>query len=138
MRTASKTDSDTDRVGYGAVADGAPVRPLLDKVLVLQDDYGDPDELSPGGIHIGGLSVELPEQLTGTVLAVGPGGYNKRGQRVPIALSPGDRVSWSRNFGTLLERTPGDRRQRLIIKHDFLDFVLAESGDASGNIKAAE
>lgn len=30
----------------------------------------------------------------GTVIAVGPGGYNKRGNRMPMDVKPGDVVRW--------------------------------------------
>lgn len=116
--------TDADRVGFGAVAHGADVRPMNDQVLILQDDYGDPDEVSAGGIVIGGLASELPPMLRGQVLAVGPGPWNqKSGRRVPINLEPGEFVQWPRAFGTLLERLPGDRRQRLLVKAEFLAFA---------------
>lgn len=124
------TDSDADRVGFGLVAQGAKLRPCGDFVLVLQDDYSDPDEVSKGGIHIGGLAIELPEEVAGEVLAVGPGKRTPDAlwaatglDREPIGLTPGDRVRWRRSFGIILERMPGDRRVKLLLKSDFIHGV---------------
>jgi co-chaperonin GroES (HSP10) len=127
MRGAeSKINTDTDRIGFGAVASGAAIRPIADKVVVLQDDYGDPEELSEGGIFVGGLRVELPDELRGTVEAVGPRAFGARNGKRAIDLEPGSRVMWPRACGTLLERLPGERRQRLVIKYEFLDFEVTE------------
>lgn len=127
MRGAeSKVNTDTDRVGFGAVASGATIRPIGDKVVVLQDDYGDPEERTEAGLYVGGLKVELPEELSGTVEAVGPRAFGARDGKRAIDLSPGDRVMWPRNCGTLLERLPGERRQRLVIKYEFLDFEVTD------------
>lgn len=69
------------------------IRPLRDQVLVKLDPL---PCTTAGGLHIPEASVyrqdNRPNGRWGTVLAVGPGKYDKRGNRIPVPHAPGDRV----------------------------------------------
>ncbi len=68
------------------------VRPLNDKVIIQREE---PAEVSKGGIVIPGGG---DKPLFGTVLAVGPGKFEK-GERVPTGLTIGDRVLFNKQSG---------------------------------------
>ncbi|ORY65044.1 hsp10-like protein [Pseudomassariella vexata] len=61
--------------------------PLLDRVLIQRIKA---DTKTASGIFLPESSVK--ELNEGKVLAVGPGGLNKDGQRVPMGVAKGDRV----------------------------------------------
>lgn len=84
------------------------IRPLADKVLVRRDPMLDrtegglwaPEEWG-SGVHpyafrrtreLNDSNTKARYRLTGLVVAVGPGGWSKRGERVPMQLEPGMRV----------------------------------------------
>lgn len=65
-------------------------RPILDRVLVVFDE---PETQTPGGLHIPTWALSPWEQhRPATVVAVGPGRFNKSGKRVPMQVRVGDRV----------------------------------------------
>lgn len=72
-----------------------PIMPLRNRVVVKRILKAD---MSPGGIYIGrpedtGLVKELVE---GEVVAVGPGDFDKKGNRTPMwGLKPGDKITFS-------------------------------------------
>lgn len=73
------------------------VRPLGARVIVKLD----PQAETYGGV------IEIPDdfrlqQQTGTVIAVGPGAYDKRGRRIPVGVQPGERVVFGKWNGTPL------------------------------------
>jgi len=61
--------------------------PLLDRVLVQRVKA---EAKTAGGIFLPESSVK--ELNEGRVLAVGPGGLDKDGKRVPVGVAAGDRV----------------------------------------------
>ncbi|OJI82531.1 hypothetical protein ASPTUDRAFT_201919 [Aspergillus tubingensis CBS 134.48] len=61
--------------------------PLLDRVLVQRVK---PEAKTASGIFLPESSVK--EQNEAKVLAVGPGVFDKNGQRLPMSVAPGDRV----------------------------------------------
>ncbi len=72
------------------------IRPLQDRIVVRPLEA---EEKSAGGILLPDTAKEKPQQ--GEVLAVGPGKYiAERGDRVPPALKPGDKVFYGRYAGT--------------------------------------
>ena len=70
-------------------------RPLHDRVLVRRVDA---EEKTAGGIIIPDTAKEKPQE--GTVLAVGPGRIDDKGNRVPIDVQVGDTVLYSKYGGT--------------------------------------
>lgn len=72
----------------------SPIRPLRDRIAVQPDRYVD----SAAGLLVrtreGLTESRLQLGRTGTVLAVGPGKVDRRGQMRPLNLSPGDRVAF--------------------------------------------
>lgn len=74
--------------------DGAIERPLYDRVLIRRDK---PMDRFANGLLIPPSS--RTERRTGTVLAVGPGRLTRKGVRVPVPLSVGDRVVLKKHFG---------------------------------------
>lgn len=65
------------------------LKPRNDYVAIKRDA---PEKVSPGGIALV-LPVDAAEEPAyGTVLAVGPGKRNKRGELVPLEVQVGQRV----------------------------------------------
>lgn len=65
------------------------LKPRNDYVAIKRDA---PEKVSPGGIEFV-LPVDAAEEPAyGTVLAVGPGKRNKRGELVPLEVKVGQRV----------------------------------------------
>lgn len=71
--------------------------PLHDRVLVLRDDAA---KQTPGGIHI--PDTVDSRQLTGVVIAVGPGRRDETGRLVPASLKPQDRILFDKYTGSLV------------------------------------
>jgi chaperonin GroES len=70
-------------------------RPLHDRVVVKRLDA---EEKTTGGIIIPDTAKEKPQE--GKVLAVGPGRVDDNGNRVPVDVSVGDVVIYSKYGGT--------------------------------------
>ncbi|MFQ5966590.1 MAG: co-chaperone GroES [Acidimicrobiia bacterium] len=75
------------------------LKPLGDRVIVnsLEED----EAKTPSGLVIPDTAKEKPQ--LGEVLAVGPGELNDDGQRVPVDVSVGDTVVYSKYGGTELK-----------------------------------
>lgn len=72
-------------------------RPTEDRIFVREDTV--PDEIVRGGIIVPNVR-EQEAQITGTVLAVGPGKWNDdTTARVPHGFVPGDRVAFGKFAG---------------------------------------
>jgi chaperonin GroES len=63
------------------------LNPTLDRVSIRRDDK---EKKSPGGIILGSKAEK--ESNFGTVLAVGPGGWNQDGTRRAMSVKVGDKV----------------------------------------------
>jgi chaperonin GroES len=72
------------------------LRPLGDRVVVRAED--DLEQRTPSGLVIPDTAKEKPQ--IGEVLAVGPGALNDEGERLPMDVSTGDRVLYSKYAGT--------------------------------------
>lgn len=72
------------------------LRPLGDRVVVQAED--DLEQRTPSGLVIPDTAKEKPQ--IGEVLAVGPGALNEEGDRLPMDVSVGDRVLYSKYAGT--------------------------------------
>lgn len=73
--------------------------PLRDQVIVRPND--EDEQRTASGLVIPDTAKEKPQ--TGSVLAVGPGERNKDGDRVPMDVSVGDTVVYSKFAGTELK-----------------------------------
>jgi len=74
------------------------IQPLGDRVLVEEIEE---TEQVKGGIVIPDSAKEKPQEAE--VVAVGPGRFNEDGARIPVDVSVGDRVIFSKYGGTELK-----------------------------------
>ena len=70
------------------------IQPTEDRVVIKPDDS---DATTRSGLHIPSTAQQKP--TNGKITAVGPGEW-KDGKRVPLTLSVGDRVIFSKYAGT--------------------------------------
>ncbi len=78
-----------------AVAEKLKLKPLGGRVVVKALDR---EEVTKSGIVIPDTAKEKPQE--GRVLAVGPGGLDKNGNKVAMTLKEGDRVLYQKYSGT--------------------------------------
>ena len=71
-------------------------KPLGNRVVVKPSE--EDEQRSPGGIYIPDTAKERPQE--GEVVALGPGRMTDEGKRVPMELSVGDVVVYSKYGGT--------------------------------------
>ncbi|GAA1481713.1 co-chaperone GroES [Gordonia sinesedis] len=71
------------------------IKPLEDKILVQTVEA---ETTTPSGLVIPDTAKEKPQE--GTVIAVGEGRVNEQGNRVPVDVSEGDTVIYSKYGGT--------------------------------------
>ena len=71
------------------------IKPLEDRVLVQANEA---ETTTASGIVIPDTAKEKPQE--GTVLAVGPGRIDDKGNRVPVDVKVGDTVIYSKYGGT--------------------------------------
>ena len=72
------------------------LQPLGDRVVIKSDDEG--ESLTPSGLVIPDTAKEKPQ--IGEVIAIGPGGRDDDGDRIPMDVSVGDKVLYSKFAGT--------------------------------------
>ncbi len=70
--------------------------PLGDRVVVEPED--EQEMKTPSGLLIPDTAKEKPQM--GKIVAVGPGRRNEDGDRVPVDVSEGDKVLYSKYGGT--------------------------------------
>jgi chaperonin GroES len=78
-----------------ATATKTKIKPLEDRILVRPEEG---EETTVSGIVIPDTAKEKPQE--GTVLAVGPGKRSDTGDLIPVDVSEGDRVIYSKYGGT--------------------------------------
>ena len=71
------------------------IKPLEDRILVRPEDQ---EETTVSGLVIPDTAKEKPQE--GTVLAVGPGKRSDTGDLIPVDVTEGDRVIYSKYGGT--------------------------------------
>jgi len=71
------------------------IEPLEDRVVIRPLDA---EEITSSGLVIPDTAKEKPQE--GEVLAVGPGRLDDNGKRIPVDVSTGDRVLYSKYAGT--------------------------------------
>jgi chaperonin GroES len=102
------------------------LRPLHDRLLVERVEEA---ETKKGGIIIPDSAKEKPQQ--GTVVAVGNGKRNEKGEIVPLDVQAGDRILFGKYGGNDVSV---DGHEYLILREDEVLAVL-ESGDAKKSKK---
>ncbi len=87
------------------------IKPLEDRILVQANEA---ETTTASGLVIPDTAKEKPQE--GTVIAVGPGRFDEKGNRVPLDVKVGDTVIYSqvrRHRGQVLRRgVPGPLRSR--------------------------
>jgi chaperonin GroES len=78
-----------------ATMNAAAVKPLADRVVVRALEE---TEQMRGGLYIPDTAKEKPQQ--GEVIAVGPGKFDEKGNRVPMDVKAGDKVLYGKYSGT--------------------------------------
>jgi chaperonin GroES len=75
------------------------VTPLYDRVVVIPEEK---ETVTASGIVIPDTASKEKPQL-GTVIAVGPGGFDEKGNRKPMTVKVGDKVLFGKYSGDDLE-----------------------------------
>ena len=76
-------------------ATGVKVSPLADRVVVKAIEES---EQMRGGLFIPDTAKEKPQQ--GEIIAVGPGRFDDKGNRLPMDVKAGDKVLYGKYSGT--------------------------------------
>ena len=71
------------------------LEPLGDRLIV---EASEEEEMTASGIVLPDTAKEKPQR--GTVLAVGPGALNEKGERVALDVAKGDEIIYSKYGGT--------------------------------------
>jgi chaperonin GroES len=87
--------------------------PLGERVVIKPIEQ---EQLTKGGIFLPDTAKEKPQE--GEVIAVGPGRVSDDGSRIPMELSKGDRVIYSKFAGT--EYKDGDQEYLILRESDIL------------------
>jgi chaperonin GroES len=88
------------------------LKPLGDRVVVKPLD--DDEQRTPSGLVIPDTAKEKPQ--TGEIVAVGPGGRDDDGDRIPLDVSVGDVVLYSKYGGTE-------------VKHEGVEYLVVSERD---------
>ena len=94
------------------------LQPLGDRVVVTSTD--DAESRTPSGLVIPDTAKEKPQ--IGEVVAVGPGARDDDGERIPMDVSVGDNVLYSKFSGTE-------------VKLDMDDFLVLSERDILAVVK---
>ncbi len=95
------------------------LEPLDDRIVVKP---GEEEETTISGIVIPDTAKEKPQE--GTVLAVGPGRIDDKGNRVPLDVKVGDRVLFGKWSGTE-------------VRIDGQDLLIMKESDIMGVVEGA-
>ena len=87
------------------------IKPLEDRIVVQSLEA---EQTTASGLVIPDTAKEKPQE--GEVLAVGPGRFDDKGNRVPLDVNVGDRVIYSKYGGTE-------------IKHGGEEFLILSARD---------
>ena len=92
------------------------LKPLGNRVVVEPIEQ---EEITAGGIVLPETAKEKPQK--GTVLSVGPGDRNEKGDRIPLDVSEGDTVLFAKYAGTEIKL---DGKKLLILRESDLLAIL--------------
>lgn len=93
-----------------AVAEKLKLKPLGSRVVVKALER---EEVTKSGIVLPDTAKEKPQE--GKVVAVGPGGFDKHGNKVEMTLKVGDRVLYQKYSGTEFKL---DGEELLVLSQD--------------------
>jgi chaperonin GroES len=99
------------------------LKPLGDRIVVRVIEEL---ERTKGGIVLPDTAKEKPQEAE--VLAVGPGGRNEKGDRVPMEVKVADRVIFAKYSGT--EFKQDDEEYLILRESDVLAVVVREKAKA--------
>jgi chaperonin GroES len=92
------------------------IKPLGNRVVVEPIEQ---EEITAGGIVLPETAKEKPQK--GTVLSIGPGDRNDKGERVPMDVAEGDTILFAKYSGTEIKL---DGKKLLILREsDILAIV---------------
>ncbi len=94
------------------------LKPLGDRVIVKQAEA---ETQTKSGLILADTAKEKPQK--GTVIAVGDGKLNDKGERVPVDVKAGDTVIYSKYGGTEV-KVEGE--EYLILRADDIYAVVAD------------
>jgi chaperonin GroES len=103
------------------------LQPLGDRLIV---ELLDVEETTVGGIVLPDTAQEKPQR--GTVLAVGPGNLNDKGERVTPDVATGDTIVFSKYGGTEIKLAADEY---LILRESDVLAKVAGGGSKSGRKK---
>ena len=92
------------------------LKPLEDRIIVKSVEA---EQTTASGLVIPDTAKEKPQE--GEVLAVGPGRFDDKGQRVPMDIPVGDRVIYSKYGGTEVKH--GGQEYLILSARDVLAIV---------------
>jgi len=95
------------------------LRPLGDRVVVKPLDR---EEVTKSGIVLPDTAKEKPQEAE--VMAVGPGGRNDKGERIPMEVKVGDRIIFAKYSGS--EFKLDDEEYLILRESDVLAIVTRE------------
>jgi chaperonin GroES len=93
------------------------IKPLEDRIVIRQVEA---EQTTSSGLVIPDTAKEKPQE--GEVVAVGPGRIDDNGNRIPLDVSVGDRVIYSKYGGT--EVKFGDDELLVLSARDVLAVVV--------------
>lgn len=92
------------------------LKPLGSRVVVEPIEQ---EEMTAGGIILPETAKEKPQR--GTVLAVGPGDRNDKGERIPMEVAEGDKIIFAKYSGTEIKL---DGKKLLILRESDILAVI--------------
>ena len=92
------------------------LQPLADRVVVKANER---EEMTLSGIVLPDTAKEKPQE--GTIVAVGPGRMNEKGERIPLEVNSGDTVLYAKYAGTEIKN---DGEELLILRESDVLAVL--------------
>ena len=94
------------------------LKPLYDRVIVKADEA---EEKTASGLILADTAKEKPTR--GTVVAVGEGKFNEKGERVPMDIKVGDTVIYSKYGATEVK----NGTEELLILRDTDIYAVVEA-----------
>ena len=92
------------------------LKPLADRVLVKPDEA---EQKTASGLYIASNAQEKPQR--GTIVAVGAGKVNDKGERIPMDVKVGDRVLFGKYSGQTVKV---DGEELLVMREEDIMGVL--------------
>ncbi|MDE2386648.1 MAG: co-chaperone GroES [Actinomycetales bacterium] len=93
------------------------IKPLEDRIVVRPVEA---EQVTAGGLVLPGNAQEKPQEAE--VIAVGPGRIDDKGNRIPVDVSVGDKVIFSKYGGTELKF--GGEEYLILSARDVLAVVV--------------